>query len=71
MIPKQSKKATAKRIFFSKEVSLLPLLLTEIAVIARTTMDTKHKIPSTIAKFPTEFKFNSPKQIIFRLNPTL
>ena len=71
MIPEQSKKATAKRIFFSKEVSFPPLLLTEIAVIDKTTIDTKHKIPSTIAKFPTEFNFNSPKQIIFRLNPIL
>ncbi len=44
MIPEQSKKATAKRIFFSKEVSFPPLLLTEIAVIAKTTIDTKHKI---------------------------
>ncbi len=56
MIPAQSKKATINKIFFSKEVSLSPLLLTENAVMAKITTDTKHKIPSTIAKFPTEFK---------------
>ncbi|MBD5165690.1 hypothetical protein [Helicobacter sp.] len=47
------------RIFFSKEVSLLPLLLTDIPVTAKITIETTHKIPSTIAKLPTEFKFNS------------
>lgn len=72
MIPRQSKSATKNRIFFSNDVSLSPLLLTEKAVIAKITIDTKPKIPRTIAKFPTEFKHYSKIFIkLTRLKPNL
>ncbi|WP_158653925.1 hypothetical protein [Helicobacter pullorum] len=56
---KQSAIATNTRIFFSKEVNLLPLLITEIIVARTINKEMAIIIPKTNAKLPTLPNFHS------------